>query len=215
MKKDNPRKRYIEAAAQIIQEQGIEAVSARKVAAATQTVGSALYKHFKNVEELIVYASLRYQEDSYEALNLIADQPGTALDMYLKTERFFAQFAFSNPTLFNNLMFGTYSSHIAEISRDYYEMFPSRRPEKWRYTTAIISGSTFEEGNLRLLSMCMADGSLSIPEQELDTLNDTLVNLFNGFLKTMIERPETPSNQLVDQYVRCFEFILEKYRRES
>lgn len=211
MNQEDSRRRYIEAAAQLIQENGIEGVSARKVAARAGTVGSALYKHFENVEELTVYASLRFQEAAYDGLDAIAAEAANALDMYIRTEHFFARFAFQNPVLFNNLIFGRYRDRLADIARDYYLIFPSGVEQKWRYTDSIVRGRSFEEGNLRLLQMCVEDGSLCVDETALAALNETIVMLFKGFLKTMLDAPAQDPQALAQRYMTCFELLLKGY----
>lgn len=215
MKNEDPRKRYIEAAAQIIQQQGMKGVSARKIAALTGTVPSALYRHFENVEELAMYAAMRYQLDAYDELDRIAEKAETALDMYVRTERSFARFAFLNPVLFDSLEFGKSSDKLGTILQEYRAIFPEESGANNLYTSHIINSRSFESGNMDLLRLCIADGSLQVPEQLLEELNLILVNLFKGFFKTVLDHPKTDVEAQVDKYIRCFVSILEMYCQKN
>lgn len=85
-------KKYIEAAYQIMTEEGVEAISARKLARILGCVPSSAYKHFQGLDELILYASFRYLKGYCIEIDRIASQSKDALDMYRRTERCFAEY---------------------------------------------------------------------------------------------------------------------------
>ncbi|HIS64140.1 MAG TPA: helix-turn-helix transcriptional regulator, partial [Candidatus Avoscillospira avistercoris] len=54
--------RYIEITSEILQQEGIESVTIRKVAERAGCTSAVLYKHFENKEHLIMLASVRFLE---------------------------------------------------------------------------------------------------------------------------------------------------------
>ena len=54
---------FIIAAQQIIQEEGIKAVTIRKVAALAGYNSATIYNYFENLENLLFFASMKYLRD--------------------------------------------------------------------------------------------------------------------------------------------------------
>jgi len=211
MHSQDPRRKYILAAAQLIKENGEENVSARKIATILGTAPSAIYRHFATLDELMAYAAICYRYDTYAEMDRIADDACSAFDMYVRTETEFARFAFARPKLLDCMVFGAYSQNMDELMRTYKEIFPEAVDEKRLYTTVVLSGEDFEKGNLRLLQLCCADGSLKIAPDDLSRVNDVLVHVFKGFLKEALDRTGTGLEELVSRYIACFSFVLEPY----
>lgn len=209
----DPRRKYILAAAQLIKENGEENVSARKIATILGTAPSAIYRHFATLDELMAYAAISYRYETYAEMDRIADDAGCAFEMYVRTETEFARFAFARPKLLDCMVFGAYSKNMYELMQTYREIFPEAVDEKRLYTTAVLNGEDFEQGNLRLLQLCCADGSLNIAADELARVNDVLVHVFKGFLKEALDRAETDLETLVGRYIDCFLFVLQPYTK--
>lgn len=209
----DPRRKYILAAAQLIKESGEENVSARKIAVLLGTAPSAIYRHFQTLDELMAYAAISYRYETYAEIDRIADDASNAFEMYAKTEREFARFAFARPKLLDCLVFGAYSQNMTELMSNYRAIFPDAADEKRLYTAAVLNGEDFEAGNMRLLQMCRKDGSLQIDDEHIQTLNHILVHMFKGFLKTALEQPEPNVEELVSRYMSCFMCVLQPYTR--
>ena len=215
MNHPDPRRRYILAAAQLIKELGEENVSARKIAAVLGTAPSAIYRHFQTLDELMAYAAISYRYDTYAEMDRIAVDASNAFEMYEKTEREFARFAFARPKLLDCLVFGAYSQNMSELMANYRMIFPEAVDEKKLYSAAVLNGQDFEKGNMRLLQMCRDDGSLQADDATAHALNGVLVHMFKGFLKTALDHPEMEVETLVSRYMNCFIFVLQPYARKN
>lgn len=207
----DPRRKYIEAAAKLIEEYGDENVSARKLAAVLGTAPSAIYRHFKTLDELMVYAAIHYRYDTYAEMDRIADDAGNAFEMYVNTEREFARYAFAHPRMLDSMVFGACSRQMDNIIHVYRKIFPEAADERRLYTAFVLNGEDFERGNMRLLQMCCADGSLQIDPEEAPMVNSVIVHVFKGFLKTALDNPDMESEPLVSRYIDCFLHVLKPY----
>ncbi len=63
MRSDISKKSYIRAAYDILQEKGPEGLTIRSVADRLNCNSANLYRYFSNLEELALYASLKYLDD--------------------------------------------------------------------------------------------------------------------------------------------------------
>lgn len=69
------RRDYIQKAHEIIQQEGIQAVSIRRIAKEMGCSSASLYRYFDNVSELLYYAELRILTGYLDRLNE-AENPG-------------------------------------------------------------------------------------------------------------------------------------------
>ncbi|MCB1846686.1 MAG: TetR/AcrR family transcriptional regulator [Halieaceae bacterium] len=102
--KGNVREDLIEAAEAVLQEEGVGAVSVRRVAREVGVVPSAVYNHFENREALLAAVAAdgyRYMERLGDRMARSADQP---LKMIRQLAREYLRFAAENPNLYR-LMF--------------------------------------------------------------------------------------------------------------
>ena len=66
--KDLSRKDYIERAYEIIEREGVEAVSIRRMAREFGCSSTSMYRYFTNVEELIYYANIIFLDEYLQRL---------------------------------------------------------------------------------------------------------------------------------------------------
>ena len=110
MNKDKRRtdtKKHIGAVAiTLFEKGGLKAVSMRKVAAEVGITPMAIYNHFKNLEDLLLYIYERGVRKLTRAIHAAVGKEGSA-DAQLKAlVKSYAHFGFKNPHYYN-LLFGT------------------------------------------------------------------------------------------------------------
>lgn len=102
--KGNVREDLIEAAERLLQEEGVAAVSVRRVAREVGVVPSAVYNHFENREALLTAIAA----DGYHQLEVIgkrlSERRAEPRDVLRQLARAYLRFAAANPNLYR-LMF--------------------------------------------------------------------------------------------------------------
>jgi AcrR family transcriptional regulator len=73
---------FIEAARQIIEKEGINAINIRDVANLAGYNSATLYNYFNDIDDLIFFASLGYLEDYIKDLDLYVKDSKNALDKF-------------------------------------------------------------------------------------------------------------------------------------
>lgn len=110
----NLREALIDAALEILTNDGIDGVSLRKVALKTQVSATALYTHFKNKRELLAIMAAQ----GFEGLSLSMSEQSKGIDnssdRLFGLARGYVFFAIENASLFQ-LMFGKQFSNLAEF----------------------------------------------------------------------------------------------------
>ena len=80
MRSDISKKSYIRAAYYILQEKGPEGLTIRSVADRLNCNSANLYRYFSNLEELALYASLKYLDDYIREVGALSHSGKPILD---------------------------------------------------------------------------------------------------------------------------------------
>lgn len=211
MQESFTKKKYIEITCQMMLSGGVDSISARKIADVLGCAQSAIYKHFRSMDELMIYASFRYLHDYYCETDRIASKYKSSLSQYLETEKYFARYSFENPVIFHNLYFGKYRHMTPCILQDFLTMYRSDLSIK-DYTSSFKAGGLSED-NRALIMKCIKEGSLTIRDDQIDIVNNTIINLYKGFLKGVLDDQENANpDERARQYLDCFNAYIANFK---
>ena len=141
----NPERKvkYVQITSEILEEEGVEGVTIRKVAQRANCTSAVLYKHFDNKEHLIMLASIRFLEpyiDEFLAQNARTDISSIQMDLLLwKT---FIRVAFNNVPYYKLMFFGENRETLEDCVYEYYQMFPDVRRQFDGLTASIMFSGT-------------------------------------------------------------------------
>lgn len=115
---------FIEATVQIIEEEGIENVTIRKVSDLAGYNSATIYNYFNELSHLIFYASLRMLKTYTEALPAYMARGDNALEKYLLLWECFCQYSFREPQIYHAIFSSDVGGGSKELMDDYYDQFP-------------------------------------------------------------------------------------------
>lgn len=119
------KRKYIEAAYELLMRDGLEGVSIRKVAEEVGCSSAALYRHFPDIDKLIAVSSIRFLRDYIEDARLLSKVDMNPLELNLQLWECMAYYSFHNADVFENLFFGSANgSQYAEAVREYFSEYP-------------------------------------------------------------------------------------------
>lgn len=144
--KSQTKRKLVDATYEIIVEKGLEAVTAREVARRVNVTATMIYKHFENLNYLIVVASIRYITDYIEDLQRISTLESNPVEMNLLGWKSFCQFSFRNPPLYEMIFWGAYNDQLEQALFDFYDLFPQefKMREEAFLVSSLLSGSIEE-----------------------------------------------------------------------
>lgn len=115
---------FIDAAVRIIDEEGIDGVSIRKVADIAGYNSATLYNYFDDLPHLLFYASLTYMEEYIDDLPNYIRYVENAEDMYLMVWDVFLDHAFLKPSIYRTLFFSDLKRDRDTYVTEYYALYP-------------------------------------------------------------------------------------------
>lgn len=135
-----------------------ELIKIRDVAAAANCNSAIIYRHFDNLDHLILIASIKFLEDYLFDLQDVTRNNTDPLEVEITTWRIFAKYAFMHIEVFDLLFWGKYKENLGDSIYEYYKMFP----EQWQHLnglyTIVFFNNDLQERNRVILDQAANAG---------------------------------------------------------
>ncbi|WIF94043.1 TetR/AcrR family transcriptional regulator [Caminicella sporogenes] len=183
-KKEIQRKRmmgyFIEAANQIIENEGIDFVTIRKVADIAGYNSATLYNYFKDLEHLLFFSSMKYLKDY--ALNLpnYINGAKNALDKFLRIWKCFCYNSFKKPKIYYKIFFDKYSNTLNDAVKEYYSIFPEELGNQPQELLTMLLEKNIYMRDMALLEACAEEGFFK--KEDLPIINEMILLIYQGML---------------------------------
>lgn len=194
------RKEYIAAATQIIREEGIEAISIRKLASRLNYSSASLYRYFENLEELLFYAQIGELTDYIVALSEAEEHWKDAWDMHFGVWRAYAKEAFRHPRAFESVFYKKMDLPLRDALKEYYEMFPESLIKLSPTIKTMLSVPGYYERDFFMCQNLVKEGKLHAEHAE--RFSHIITNLFLGYFKYVEETGIEEEG--IEEKVNCF-----------
>ena len=176
---------FVEAAWKIEDTEGVEAVTARKVADLAGYNVATLYNYFDNLDHLIAFASLRHLGKYAKALPEYTKGITNPLTLYMRTWVCFSYHAFQEPAIYKNLFFGKFVSSYNDSLKMFYEIFPDQLPEDGLRFYPMLQERELHKRDYTLLMESAKCGY--IPEDKVMDISNMNVLIWRGILDRLSE----------------------------
>ncbi len=189
---------FVDATTKIIDSEGIDAVTVKKVSALAGYNSATLYNYFDSLNHLIFFTSLRnLKEYTIDLPKYIANKKNT-IEVYLLVWKCFCRHCYSKPLFYRDLFFGEQSHmKVNEAILSYFELFKDEIPESTlEYIPMFVEDNIYARDYI-LLKKAVAEKYLSADNiREISEMN---ILLFAGMLDRMIYNHE---NLSIDEAVK-------------
>ncbi|MCH4167075.1 MAG: TetR/AcrR family transcriptional regulator [Megasphaera sp.] len=204
LKEEEKRKvtaRLIQATQEIIFSDGLDTVTIRKIANIAKVNSAVLYKYFRDLDELILFASTDLlKEYTADLIKQNARQAAKnpSID-YLLSWKLFCRYSFQYPECMRHLFFGKHSDDLSRIIRSYYDLFSEQLEGLSISLQAMLRSGDIYAHNLEVLRPLFT-GRMS--EKRVQLINDLTVAYYHKLLDDRIAAGndadiETLTNQML------------------
>lgn len=177
-------KYFIDATVEIINENGIDQVTIRKVADRAGYNSATIYNYFGEVSHLIFFASMKLLKDYTEEVTVILEKGQTYLEKYMLAWECFCNHSFKQPSIFHAVFIMDLGDHPEKMIERYYEMYPSdliNIPEELK---PILFERSMTKRGKSLLQLAAKEGL--IDESQVDSLNEMTNLLWQGMMTNIL-----------------------------
>lgn len=199
--------RFIEAAQELIDTEGLKKVSIRKIADKAGFHNSTIYLYFRDVDQLILLASLKHFTEYSKALSELSTKNLSASETFLYIWEFFADTIFNEPEIFFNFFYGKHSDDLSSIMRQYYELFPNEKSSYSKGIEEMYYGKNIHERCMKILLPIVSENN-HLTDDNLDMVNDIIVSYLKALLEQKCQNPELNSDMLKKKLLRAIRYIV-------
>lgn len=180
MRKQRTMRYFIDAAREIIAQDGVESVSVRSVAAKAGYSSGSLYEYFENIDQLIAFATIDSITAFLNETALHVTDKSDSLELYVIMWYFFAVHAFRNPMLYEKLV-ANYDTNIVKFLSDYYSVFPHEKKDFPPRLEKSFFAPERRDRDHTVLLLCAEDGCFR--SEDVDDIAKMINATFLGFIK--------------------------------
>ena len=198
--------KFLSCAREMIDTEGMESVSIRKVSQRAGFNSATLYLYFKDVDELITLASMGYLENYCRDLANDMDLMQTPKDVYVHTWRMFCRHAFLRPKVFYHLFFHPHAFSMNDAVKHYYEIYPDVLGDFDGVLKEMLQQGKLSDRNMKTLTPVAREYGMD--DAQIAMVNDLTLCYFKKLLEDN-KRPlgDCDVEPQVEQMMEVIEFL--------
>ncbi|KAB3529995.1 TetR/AcrR family transcriptional regulator [Alkaliphilus serpentinus] len=201
---------FIDATRRIIDTEGFEGVTVRRIADYAGYNSATLYNYFDNLQHLLFFYSMSYLKEYVESLPKFLEGSRDSREKYLRIWRCFCHFSFHNPRVYETIFFNNGSYSIKEAAEQYYSIFPEEIAAHPEFLTKMLLRSDIYSRNITLLESVKDEGFIS--EESVGEINDMTLLIYQGMLMQVINNDGLSVKSAIDKTVLYIEKTLDAFR---
>lgn len=205
------KRKYVRIVSEILRTEGMQGVSIRRVAKEAGCTSAVLYKHFDNLEHLIMVASVEFLAPYTMELSKLTKRTDiTSIQMDLYLWKFFIREAFSNKIYYKMMFFGDNTDMLEKCIYEYYSLFPENEKEMDGFGASIILSSDLNEREFIRLRRAANAGLITM--ENAFTLSRLTTAVFRGMFS---QYPDMQNDRGMLQMAvdDCYQLIYELFKR--
>lgn len=177
-------KYFVEATAEIIEEEGIDQVTIRKVADRAGYNSATIYNYFTEISHLIFFASMKYLKPYTEEVTKNMERSTNPLEKYIFAWETFCQHSFRQPQIFHAIFIMDLGDQPGKLIHDYYEKYPADLINIPEDLKPILFERNISKRGKTILGLAVKEGLLL--EEQIDDINEMSNLIWQGMLTNVI-----------------------------
>ncbi|WP_186670835.1 TetR/AcrR family transcriptional regulator [Sporosarcina sp. BP05] len=182
-------KYFVDATAEIIEEEGIENVTIRKVADRAGYNSATIYNYFTEISHLIFFASMKFLKTYTDDVGSAIEKGKNPLEKYILSWECFCKHSFQQPQIFHAVFIKDLGNHPEKLLADYYEIYPSdliNFPEELK---VILFERSVSKRGRSILEIAANEGF--IDDANIDKVNEMTILIWQGMLTNFLNNRTT------------------------
>jgi AcrR family transcriptional regulator len=184
---------FIDATAEIIEKEGVESVTIRKVADIAGYNSATIYNYFGELSHLVFFASMKFLKDYTNDLSVYMARGKSALDKCLLAWECFCNHSFKNPKLFHAIYLSNLGEQPQELIQRYYSLYQSDLIDLPEELKPIVIEANLWKRNETFLQRCVDEGS--IKKENLEKISEMTMLIWQGMLTTLLNNRGNYTNE--------------------
>lgn len=198
---------FMDAAQKIIETEGVDAVTIRKVSDLAGYNSATMYNYFDDVEQLTSFTLLQIVMEYFETLAKLVQENHVSYIRFLLTFKIYSVYSFAQPEIYTRVFFSKDTEKILGCVDEYLSLFPSPVLSIGDPVYEKVMGKSCRERDDRIFDPCIQDGYVKKSDQEY--LFTFYYALYLGLCEEMKLGLSKDGAQNVELFMEyCIDFLL-------
>ncbi|MDQ1000743.1 AcrR family transcriptional regulator [Neobacillus niacini] len=177
-------KYFVDATAEIIEEEGIDKITIRKVADRAGYNSATIYNYFTELSHLIFFASMKFLKTYTDEVAVYMEKGKSPIDKYLLAWECFCKHSFKSPQIFHAIFIMDLGEHPEDLLTEYYKLYPNDLINIPEGLKPILFERNMNKRGLTLLQAAASEGN--IKEENINAINELTILIWQGMLSNIL-----------------------------
>ena len=205
---------FIESTCEIIKEEGIKQVTARKIGDRAGYTSSTIYNYFDELSHLVFFAAMNFLESYNDELENSLISAKSAREKFFITWEVFCRHSFHNPDIFYAVFVSDLGIDPNELIKRYYQIYENKIVNYSQEAKFIILEHDLYKRNAILTKELLRE--LEIDEKKESYILQTAILIWQGLLVQIINnRTDIPPEKCTENYIHLLDELIQNLLQSS
>jgi len=196
---------FVDATVAIIEEEGLDQVSARKIGERAGYTSSTIYNYFEELSHLIYFASMRFVKEYLQELPLYLERGKTYEEKYVLSWECFCKHSFAKPQIYHALFIADLGQKPKDMLEHYFSIYSSDLIGFTEEIRPMLYDPDLTSRSRSLLELAKQERELS--DERITEVNEMSVLIWEGMMTTVLNKrrdsdPEEAAQKTM-KYIRA------------
>jgi AcrR family transcriptional regulator len=202
-------KYFIDATVDVIEQEGIENVTIRKVADIAGFTSSTVYNYFKELSHLIFFASMRFMKGYIEELPDYMERGSNAVETWMYSWACFCKHSFRHPKTYSAVFLNNLGTSPDQLLAHYYEIYEQDLLGLPEEIKSYLLEHDLTKRSSQFLQQAVAEGFFQ--PKDVDMLAESTMLIWKGMMTDVLnQRRAYTSEEAAKATLKYVYFLIEK-----
>ena len=203
---------FVDATAEIIEEEGIKNVTARKIAEKAGYTSSTIYNYFGDLSQLIFFASMRFINEYIQEVTSFMEQGETYLEKYILSWECFCRYSFKQPDIYHAIFIADLGETPKSLLEKYYAVYSDELigiPDEIRM---LLLEHNLTKRNKAFLEKSFKEKfqGNGFPPEMVEEINEVFILIWQGTMSAIMnKRVDYEIEKVAEKTIKYMRSILE------
>ncbi|MFA9456488.1 TetR/AcrR family transcriptional regulator [Halalkalibacter sp. AB-rgal2] len=192
---------FVDATVELIEQEGIEKVTIRKIADKAGYTSSTVYNYFKELSHLIFFASMRFTKEYIEELPSYMKEGNHTVEKWLYSWKCFCKHSFENPSIYSIIFIDDLGVVPEELLESYYKLYRNDLVGLPKPIQEIIVQHSFSKRSALYIKQAVNEGFME--EAEVERISDITYLIWAGMMTSYLNnRMKATKEEVIEQTMK-------------
>ncbi|ASK60745.1 TetR family transcriptional regulator [Virgibacillus phasianinus] len=177
---------FLNAATEVIETEGIENVTIRKIADKAGYTSSTAYNYFKDLSHLKFFAAMRFTKDYIEELPHYIEKGTNTVEKWLYSWECFCKHSFTQPQIYAGIFINNLGIVPEEMLESYYKIYKEELLGLPEQIKSIIMEQSFSKRSILYIQDAVGEGFIN--QNDVEFIADSTLLIWKGMMTTFMNQ---------------------------